>query len=199
MTISACFIVLNEQDNIQNAVLSVTHVVDEIIIGVDSRTTDNTIQVISDIPTTTPIKTLLFDWQESFSVARNYTKYFATRDWILTLDADEELTDYGRTEIVKASQFVDQAFATMEFDISESGNGSIHLTNIKLFPNTSDWQWIGRVHEQVCYIGIGHPQVKIIEPGWCFIHTGYSTENKLVSKLERNLALLLMEEEATPQ
>ena len=65
---------------------SVKDYVDEIII-VDTGSTDKTVEIAHSYNA----KVYHHPWENSFSKARNYSLKYATCDWILILDADEEI------------------------------------------------------------------------------------------------------------
>jgi glycosyltransferase involved in cell wall biosynthesis len=84
--LSLCMIVKNEAANLPNCLNSVKGIVDETII-MDTGSTDETI----DIARSYGAKVFSFDWTGNYSEARNAALQQATGDWILSLDADEEL------------------------------------------------------------------------------------------------------------
>lgn len=85
-TISACMIVRNEEGFLPQCLESIKGAVDEIII-VDTGSTDKTV----DIAKSFGAKVYHHPWRNSFSEARNHSLGYATCDWILQIDADEEL------------------------------------------------------------------------------------------------------------
>lgn len=84
--ISACMIVKNEEEFLPNCLNSIKGVVDEIII-VDTGSTDNTVTIAKEFKA----KVYHHPWNDSFSEARNHCLNHASGDWILQIDADEEL------------------------------------------------------------------------------------------------------------
>ena len=85
-TISLCMIVKNEEENLPNALNSVKDVVDEIII-VDTGSTDNTIEIAKSFGA----KVYYYEWNDDFASARNEALKHATCEWILSMDADDEM------------------------------------------------------------------------------------------------------------
>lgn len=73
---------------------SVKHL-DEIVIVYDTRSTDNTLQVITawaDTNNHVTTRILPFDWpNDSFAETRNFGISHCTGEWLVYLDADEEL------------------------------------------------------------------------------------------------------------
>jgi glycosyltransferase involved in cell wall biosynthesis len=79
-------IVKNESENLPRCLDSVKEVVDEMIV-MDTGSDDDTIAIAKSYGATVPI----YQWQGNFSDARNEALKYVTGDWILVLDADEEL------------------------------------------------------------------------------------------------------------
>lgn len=96
-TLSVIIITRNEQANLDACLSSVCEIADEIVI-VDSFSTDDTLSiaksykaVISSPP----------DWL-GFGTQKNRALDLATKDWVLSIDADERLTQELRDEIKSA-------------------------------------------------------------------------------------------------
>jgi glycosyltransferase involved in cell wall biosynthesis len=88
--ISVCLITKNEEANIENCLKSVKDIAYEIIV-VDTGSTDKTKKIASKYA-----KVYDFKWQDDYSKARNESIKHATGDWILVIDADEELSEKSR-------------------------------------------------------------------------------------------------------
>ncbi len=84
--VSLCMIVKNEEDYLPQCLESIKDIVDEIII-VDTGSTDKTVKIAESYGA----KVYYFKWNNNFSEARNESLKYATKDWILILDADDEL------------------------------------------------------------------------------------------------------------
>ncbi|TQE91241.1 glycosyltransferase [Ureibacillus terrenus] len=85
-SISLCMIVKNEEDFIERCLKSVQNAVQEIII-VDTGSTDQTIEICKKYNASI----FPYRWNHHFADARNFGLSKASGDWILWLDADEEL------------------------------------------------------------------------------------------------------------
>lgn len=79
-------IVKNEERYISRCLSSVQDIADEIVIA-DTGSQDNT----KDICKSFQARVFDFEWENDFAKARNYALQHAEGDWILVLDADEEL------------------------------------------------------------------------------------------------------------
>jgi len=84
--ISACLITLNEEHNLPRALDSLRGIADEIVV-VDSGSTDRTLEIARERGAATFHRA----WT-NYSEQKNYAAERATHDWILSLDADEELS-----------------------------------------------------------------------------------------------------------
>jgi glycosyltransferase involved in cell wall biosynthesis len=86
MTLSVCIITLNEEANIARTLNSVKNIADEIVV-VDSGSTDATV----DLARQSGAKVFVEPWK-GFARQKNSALEKATCDWILSLDADEEVS-----------------------------------------------------------------------------------------------------------
>jgi glycosyltransferase involved in cell wall biosynthesis len=88
LKLSLCMIVKNESANLAKCLDSVRDVVDEMIV-MDTGSTDDSIDIAKSYGAKVPI----FDWTGNYSDARNAALQQVTGDWVLSLDADEELNE----------------------------------------------------------------------------------------------------------
>lgn len=92
--LSVVIITFNEERNIQRCIESALKVTNDIVIW-DSFSTDQTKQICERYP----VQLFQHAW-EGYSVSKNKANYKARYDWILSLDADEALSE----ELVKSIQ-----------------------------------------------------------------------------------------------
>jgi len=85
MTLSVCIITLNEEANLARTLQSVKEIADEIIV-VDSGSTDSTVSIAQSFGA----KVFVEPWK-GFARQKNSSLEKAACDWILSLDADEEV------------------------------------------------------------------------------------------------------------
>lgn len=91
--ISVAIICYNEEDKIRDCLESVNWV-DEIVV-VDSGSTDNTIEVVKKYTD----NILLKKW-EGFSVQKEFAVSQTKNNWVLSLDADERVSQELKNEII---------------------------------------------------------------------------------------------------
>lgn len=84
-TISVAIITLNEEENLPRTLASVQFA-DEIIV-LDSGSTDRTVEIARSFNATV----VEMEWQ-GFAAQKNFALSLCTGEWILSLDADEELS-----------------------------------------------------------------------------------------------------------
>lgn len=84
----------NEEKNIARCLISALSVADEIVI-VDSLSTDNTSEICRSYPL---VRFHQMPW-EGFSQTKNKANLLAQYNWILSLDADEELSPELQSEL----------------------------------------------------------------------------------------------------
>jgi glycosyltransferase involved in cell wall biosynthesis len=87
--LSVAIVTFNEAENLARTLASVTWA-DEILI-VDSGSTDGTADIARSFNATVNLKVIERPWP-GFAAQKNFALSQCTGDWILTLDADEELS-----------------------------------------------------------------------------------------------------------
>ena len=93
-TLSVIVITRNEQANLHDCLSSVKDIAHEIVV-VDSSSTDDTLAIASSFNAVISSPT---DWP-GFGAQKNRALDMATQDWVLSIDADERLTQELRDEI----------------------------------------------------------------------------------------------------
>lgn len=83
--ISVFIVTLNEENNIQRAIRSVSFA-DEVIV-VDSGSSDNTVALAESLGA----KVIFNEWP-GYAKQKQFAMQLCKHDWVLNLDADEEVT-----------------------------------------------------------------------------------------------------------
>lgn len=86
LKISACIITLNEESNLSRCLHSIRSLVDEIVI-IDSGSTDKTALIADSFNA----RFISHSW-EGYVKQKNFALSLASHPWILSIDADEELS-----------------------------------------------------------------------------------------------------------
>jgi len=90
-TLSVCMIAKDSEYTLGKTLKTIENIADEIIIGIDEKTTDETERVAKKFGAQTfKIKSPI---EQGFDEARNQTIEKAVMDWILWIDSDETLED----------------------------------------------------------------------------------------------------------
>lgn len=147
--ISAVIITKNEEKSIERCLRSIEKIVDEIII-VDSNSTDGTESKVKAFKTAEFIS---HPWA-GYSKTKNFGNTRARFDWILSLDADEELSEELQNSILETKNNLNGVYAFARLT-NYCGAWIRHCNwypdyKIRLF-NRSKANWSGDVHEQLEY------------------------------------------------
>jgi glycosyltransferase involved in cell wall biosynthesis len=202
MSLSLCTIAKDEQEFLAGMLESVQGVVDEIVMGVDRRTADRTFWIALEHGA----RVFRFDWQDSFAEARNLSLKRARGDWILVIDPDERLLPAGREAICEMlGQDVPletDGFHTLIVETDLEGNelSPPERSSSRLFRNTPDLRYVGRVHEEVRYLP-NPPQTvcAMLQGGPHIQHYGLDPSVwQARAKAERDTRLLYMRLEDNP-
>ena len=95
--ISSIIIAKNEELNIRRCIESQLSCVDEIIVLIDEQTTDKTLDIVKSFQ---KVRYEIVKWM-GYAKTKQYAVSLSSNDWILWIDADEELTSGLSDEIIK--------------------------------------------------------------------------------------------------
>ena len=180
--ISAVIITFNEERNIARCIKSILTVADEIVI-VDSFSTDQTEKIASSFP-----KVVFFrsKWM-GYSSSKNYANSLASHDWILSLDADEELSG----PLIEAIQHWKKSAPPLPAGFNRLTNycgkwihhcGWYPDFKFRLF-NRNVYSWQGEIHEQL-FRHDAQPQSIQRLNGDCLHYSYYSEEEHWTQTLK---------------
>lgn len=180
-TLSLCMIVKNESANLGRCLGSAKPHVDEIVV-VDTGSEDDTVAIAQSFGATIGY----FSWCNDFAAARNYALSLVTHEWVLVLDADEEL-------IVEAGQDLRAVLPTdpnslvAYLSLVEAGNLTMTaLQAPRLFRNLSQLKYVGCHHEQLRYDDRYLSKDRIVSfSGASILHYGYGVEQVRRKNVER--------------
>lgn len=149
--ISATIITLNEADNISRAIKSLNGLANEIIV-VDSGSTDKTLAIAKSLDAKVYIRKF-----DNFANYKNWAASKTRGDWILSLDADEIISEELAEEIkeaVKSDEYAGYLIPRRNFILGKE------IKYSRWSPDQHIWlwkkdagRWVGNVHEEVVVLG----------------------------------------------
>lgn len=147
--LSAVIITFNEERNIGRCLESVNDIVDEIVV-VDSLSTDNTQQICESFG----VQFFQVTWK-GYSGQKNYAHALASNNWILSIDADEAISEELKKSILKWKKLPDPHFASFNRLTNYCGQWIRHCgwypdTKLRIFDKTKA-VWKGEVHEDLTF------------------------------------------------
>lgn len=202
-TVSACLIVKDGEKTLRACVESFIDWVDEIVIGLDPKTTDRTFQIVEWLRQDYPLKSfIIFDGvsaiEEGFDAARNLTLERASSDWILWLDADEIVqSPWNLWKFLRDSAIDGFGMPQVHYSSDPPKVLTTDFPN-RLFRKSSGAKFFGLVHEHpevIC--GKSIPNI-IIRHDIQFLHAGYVNEETRRARYARNMPLLQRDIEKHP-
>ncbi len=143
-TLSVCMIVRDEEKALPRCLRSVQGVADELIV-VDTGSKDGTISIAEDFGA----KVFPFDWCDDFAAARNQSLKHATGDWVLHVDADEELTAESIPHLRKCTLESEILCYFIRIDNGPRCRGLRFGWNSRLFRNHSRIRYTRPFHESI--------------------------------------------------
>ncbi|MFQ3549757.1 MAG: glycosyltransferase [Armatimonadota bacterium] len=185
--ISLCMIVKNEEKFLKECLESAKNLVDEMII-VDTGSTDSTVKIAEKYEA----KIFFFEWNDSFSDARNESLKYATGDWIIQLDADERLLPESIRLIKQAvkSNSADAYVMPIISRVTDNSADSVVSENVRLWRNAPEHRFKYSIHESISE-SLMENKATIWRMDAPILHLGYHYD--LVSsrdKKNRNITLL---------
>jgi glycosyltransferase involved in cell wall biosynthesis len=186
-TVSLCMIARDEEATIGMTIKSVLALVDEIIV-VDTGSRDNT-RIIAE---GYGARVVVLPWQDDFAAARNAALMEASGDWILVLDADEQLQPVRPVEFQRLLHERHAAGYRLQM-ISPRNEKIVQTFNlVRLFRNHPRVRYVYPIHEQVLpslNAWAADEQMAVLDAPLSIMHEGYRQE-KRAQKRERNLRIL---------
>lgn len=185
--LTLCMIVKNEERHIARCLASVQGIADEIIV-VDTGSDDETITICERFNA----KVYKHQWENDFAKARNASLQYAAGDWILILDADEEL-DQDTGSFLRSLLHNELPSRGLLKIINYSGkkldeNEAFEMLQTRLFRNNMGFVFKGRIHET---IETEKDSTSYFSLPCVIHHYGYlEPEEKLKQKHRRNIRML---------
>jgi glycosyltransferase involved in cell wall biosynthesis len=187
--LSLCMIVKDEEESLARCLDSARQAVDEIVI-VDTGSTDKTKEICGKYQA----KIYDFIWTESFAAARNFGIERAAGEWILWLDADEELELENAEEFRRALRDNEKDLLLIPLvnyygALPPDPHRAYLYASHRLFRNHRGFQFTGNIHEHLNVREIYGSSLPETIPGVKIHHYGYM-EPESRKKHGRNLQML---------
>jgi glycosyltransferase involved in cell wall biosynthesis/tetratricopeptide (TPR) repeat protein len=194
--LSVCLIAKNEERFLNGCLQSIRGLADQLIL-VDTGSTDRTVEIARNHGAEVHFRA----WDNDFSAARNAALLHARGDWVLILDADEEVspTHHAALRALLTRPNV-IAYRLPLVDVGREGDGVSQVP--RLFRNAPQQFYVSRIHEQV------YASLELNREKWSMenlfgdaqlIHHGYQAEVvKSRDKIQRNIRLLEQANEEYP-
>jgi len=190
--LSACLIVKNEEDFLPRCLASIREAVDEIVL-VDTGSDDRTLEIAEEYG----CRIFHYRWTGDFSAARNYSLAHAAGEWILVIDADEELPEVSLPNLRKAIRNPDHDIISVSvYNRSlDTGIVSSFLPSVRLFRRDLGLTYRGIVHNRLTLPS----ERPVVRSAVKLYHYGYDLDrSKLERKKSRTLNLLKKQLEDHP-
>jgi glycosyltransferase involved in cell wall biosynthesis len=186
--ITACMMVKNEERNLRRCLDSIRGVVDELIV-VDTGSSDGTVAIAEEYGA----RIYHSPWRDDFSFHRNESLSYATGDWVLVIDADEELVIEGGHDLRAQLATVGAECDATRMWLQDMQGGAVAMSH-----QTGRFFRRGRIayknakHNMPVYEG---PAAQLA--GVKILHYGYD-KDQTAGKMDRDLALLLKARQERP-
>ncbi|MBM7566610.1 tetratricopeptide repeat-containing glycosyltransferase family 2 protein [Paenibacillus sacheonensis] len=187
--ITLCMIVKNEERDLPRCLRSAKGIADQIVV-VDTGSTDGTVEMARKFGAAV----VRSEWTEDFAGARNKGLVHAEGEWILFLDADEELDAGTREQLRTLAQHreITGYFLNVWNYSGDGGDGATINPVLRMFRNDRRYRFEGRIHEQIAAPIMRHtPQARFHLSDVIIHHYGYRREVVAAKdKVNRNRTLL---------
>ncbi|MEN6350455.1 MAG: glycosyltransferase [Syntrophomonas sp.] len=188
--LSLTMIVKDEEKCLNRCLDSVKDLVDEIII-VDTGSTDKTL----DICRSYNAQVFPYKWNNNFAEARNFGLDKVTMDWVLWLDADEELALRNREQLRTLFADYDAISVPLVNYYGEKIDHDqvVQIAQPRFFRNHMGFRFENKIHEWL-NISSAYEQERVGFLDLEIYHYGYvNSQIEGKQKFNRNVNLLLQE------
>lgn len=189
--LTLCLIARNEEATLERCLMSAREIVDETVL-LDTGSSDATRSIAARLGA----KVYTEAWQEDFSAARNKALEQVCTPWVLTMDADEEITEVdvqALRQTLRAAKDKGHDAFTVRIDNLRDGGGIAPFRAVRLFRNRPEIRYRGRIHEEVTssLAELHGGPVRPLPAPLVLTHDGYLAERRRSGdKLERNVRML---------
>lgn len=146
-TLGLAMIVRDEEKNLPRLLGSVKGLIDELVV-IDTGSKDRT----KDIALSYGAKIYDFEWIDDFAAARNFSFSKVTSEWILWLDADDELVAEDRARLLELKKHLGDADAyLMAYNYAQNQEGKplVRFYRHRILRNDGRVKWKEPIHEHM--------------------------------------------------
>ena len=198
LRLSAAMIVGNEQDVLANTLASVRPIADQIVV-LDTGSTDQTAAIVRQFD----VVVSQYPWSDDFSAAQNECLKLADGDWVLWLDAGEQLSSDSAATL---REFIDwqadrQHVYTLLVEMPPA-SGDVAAEQIaqpRLLPGGAKLRFEGRVRETLQPSMAAAGLTLESAPGRIVRHPREYEPARKIRKADRDLRLATLEAAETGQ
>ncbi len=182
--ITLCIIARDEEDNLGRCLASARGAVDEIVV-VDTGSQDATASVAASFGA----RVVHAPWTNDFASARNRSLAEASGDWLLWLDADDELSAEAREMLrplvrIATPDVMGYQFVIASWVGDKSGGAQMCIAQTRLWRSRPEHRFHGAIHEWLAVDSVVATDLKIF-------HYGYLSDPRVQRrKSARNIGLL---------
>lgn len=196
MILSIVMMVKNEQKYLDSTLKSLKPLMDKVnseLIILDTGSIDKTVDIAKKYT-----GNIYYEkWNDNFGEMRNVSISYSKGEWVLILDADEQLIEYEKiVEFFNTDLHTKYNCASIELKNFTSEEEDIYnrASILRLFKKDNDFRYEGAIHEQPIY------KRPIYNNIAAFNHYGYiyTDEEVKQSKIKRNEKILLSEFKLKP-
>lgn len=150
MILSIVMMIKNEERYLEKTIRNILPLMKEIdseLIILDTGSTDSSVEIAKKYTS----KVYFKEWNGNFSDMRNVSISYARGEWILILDADEQLYNYEKLKRFFSDKlYRDYNSATIELkNIFSEDEKKYSISSIlRLFKNEKGFKYKGAIHEQ---------------------------------------------------
>lgn len=178
MELSLCMIVRNEEEKLGRCLESVQKAMDEIVV-VDTGSTDATKEVARRFTN----RIYDFEWIDDFAAARNTAFSYATKSFLMWLDADDVMEPQACEKLrqfkAQLDDSVDAVMMPYECALRRDGTPALVFERERIVRRAAGFAFAGMVHEAMSVSGnVIHADIPVR-------HTGAHS----VASSQRNLAI----------
>ena len=142
--LSAILVVKNEERNIAKCLVSLTGLVDEVVV-LDTGSTDQTVEIAK----LCGAKVYHEPWRDNWAYTNNLALSYAKGEWALLVDADETLTDTDCSAVRQRLRDVKQDVLFVRMPIQFVDGTLREQHSLRVIRKSSGAKWVYPIHSQI--------------------------------------------------